>query len=151
MKKVFFAMVAVAVLSVASFVSCGGGQQKKSEEVVISSMADNSRTSLDWGGKYTGVIPCADCEGIQVTIVLNPSTYELSYLYLGTNDNTPTQIVGEFSWDETGSIVNLKNDASIPPYYQVGENRLIQLDMEGKPITGELADKYELTKNSADL
>ncbi|GHT35750.1 hypothetical protein FACS189414_0290 [Bacteroidia bacterium] len=150
MEKIFFSIVAVAVLSVASFVSCGGGQQKKSKEVVVTNMADNSRTSLNWGGKYTGVIPCADCEGIKVTIVLNPSTYELSYLYLGRQDNTPTQIVGDFSWDETGSIVNLKNDAGIPPYYQVGENRLTQLDMEGNRITGELADKYILAQTAAE-
>jgi hypothetical protein len=33
-----------------------------------------------------------------------------------------------------------------PSKYKVGENRLIQLDMQGKPITGALADKFVLKK-----
>jgi hypothetical protein len=32
---------------------------------------DTSRTSLDWPGTYTGVLPCADCEGIETTITLS--------------------------------------------------------------------------------
>jgi uncharacterized lipoprotein NlpE involved in copper resistance len=149
MKTVFFSIAIVAVFSAAVFMSCSGKQNKQVEEVVVTEMADNSRNSLDWQGTYTGVIPCADCSGINVTITLNPSTYELSYLYLGKNDNVPFQVVGSFSWDETGSIINLENDASIPSYYQVGENKLIQLDMEGNLITGNLADKYVLTKTAA--
>ena len=35
------------------------------------SSSDNSQTSLDWDGIYYGVLPCADCPGIQTTLYLN--------------------------------------------------------------------------------
>ncbi|MDR0872888.1 MAG: copper resistance protein NlpE [Prevotellaceae bacterium] len=147
MKKVCFSAIAIAILSAAGFASCGGGQkQHNQEEIVITEMADNSRISVNWKGTYTGVIPCADCEGINVTIVLSDSTYQLSYDYLGKGKSPVTEISGSFSWDDKGGTITLANDASIPPYYQVGEGRLIQLDMEGKHITGENAEMYELTQ-----
>jgi hypothetical protein len=48
-------------------------------------------------------------------------------------------------WDDTGNIINL-GIAQTPSYYRVAQNKLIQLDMEGKPVTGNLADMYVLTK-----
>jgi uncharacterized lipoprotein NlpE involved in copper resistance len=100
---------------------------------------------LNWQGTYTGVTPCADCEGIKVQITLSDSTYQASYLYIGHEEDGATQISGKFSWDSTDGAIILENTV-FPPYYKVGENRLIQLDMEGNPITGELADMYVLTK-----
>jgi len=110
--------------------------------------AHNSQNSLDWAGTYTGVIPCADCEGISVSLTLHPDeTYLLSYSYLGKGNSFPIMISGKFSWNEAGSTIFLNDAKGFPPYYIVGENRLIQLDMEGNPITGALADKYVLEKN----
>ena len=45
--------------------------------------AHNSRNSLDFAGVYEGVLPCADCPGIQTRLTLNRDvSYELSTLYL---------------------------------------------------------------------
>ena len=32
--------------------------------------AHNSRNALDWAGTYEGVLPCADCPGIQTRLSL---------------------------------------------------------------------------------
>jgi uncharacterized lipoprotein NlpE involved in copper resistance len=122
-------------------VLCACGPQGDSGPVDM----HNSRISLDWEGTYTGTIPGADIPGIKVQIVLkSDESYAMTYQYLGKDDRIYTE-KGKFKWDEGGSIITLDvHDA--PPYYRVGENRLIQLDMAGKPITGDLADHYILTK-----
>jgi len=103
------------------------------------------KTSLDWAGVYTGTIPAADAEGINVRMKLSKdSTYELTYEYIGKSAN-PVTNTGSFTWNDTGDTINL-GIAETPSYYKVGENKLIQLDMAGKPITGNFADMYVLTK-----
>jgi len=105
----------------------------------------NSKNSLDWAGVYTGTIPAADVSGINVRLRLNQDeTFVLQYEYLDRPDNQFNS-TGSFTWDKKGNIITLRvKDMS--PYYKVEENRLIQLDMKGKPITGNLADNYVLTK-----
>jgi len=102
--------------------------------------------TIDWAGVYTGTIPAADGEGINVRIKLNKdNTYELTYEYIGKPDNTFT-FNGSFTWNDTKDIINL-GIAETPSYYKIGENKLTQLDMAGKPITGQFADMYVLTKS----
>ncbi|HSF46449.1 MAG TPA: copper resistance protein NlpE N-terminal domain-containing protein, partial [Chitinophagaceae bacterium] len=112
---------------------------------------DNSMTSLDWNGTYKGVTPCADCEGIETTLKLNlDKTYALSTKYLGKKEARTNMKSGSFEWSADGSTVNLKGITNSPSQYKVGENKLFQLDMQGKMIEGALASKYILTKQTAD-
>ena len=111
------------------------------------SISDNSQNALDWAGSYKGVIPCADCEGIETEIVLNQDlTYVKKTKYLGKGDGKIFEENGSFVWDKSGGSISLKTSTGGPSHYKVGENQLIQLDMQGKPITGDLADKYVLRK-----
>jgi copper homeostasis protein (lipoprotein) len=105
---------------------------------------DNSRTSLDWAGVYAGTIPAADGPGINVQITLRPDeSYSLVYNYVDKPNNAAE--TGTFSWNEAGNTITLKN-TTFPPYYRVGENHLLQLDMKGNVIKGKLADLYILKK-----
>jgi len=105
-----------------------------------------SEISLDWDGTYTGMLPCADCEGIESTIRLNRDhTYVIERLYLGKSDEVFTK-TGDFTWNEAGSTIILSNITDAPNSYFVGENHIVQLDIEGKRITGELAQMYVLRK-----
>jgi len=118
-------------------------------EVAVETPAnsDNSQNSLDWAGTYKGVTPCADCEGIETEIVLNADLiFTLKAKYLGKGDGKVFQEAGSFVWDKTGGIISLEGLKGRPSQYKVGENRLIQLDMEGNVITGDLAEKYVLKK-----
>ena len=111
------------------------------------SVSDNSQNSLDWEGTYKGIIPCADCEGIKTEITIKYDlTYVIKTIYLGKADGKTFEKTGRFVWDKTGSNITLEELNGKPSQYKVGENQLIQLDLEGKIITGALAEKYVLKK-----
>ena len=126
-RKAFFSLF-MAVLAISVLGSC------------------RSKNSLDWAGVYTGTIPAADGEGINVRMKINKdNTYELTYEYIGKPDNSFT-FNGSFQWNDTKDIIHIEI-ADAPSYYKIGENKLTQLDMAGKPITGQFADMYVLTKS----
>jgi len=136
-KKTFIIFLLMAVSAIFGLSSC------RSNGKVVD--INNARISLDWAGVYTGTIPAADGEGINVRMKLNKNnTYELTYEYIGKPNNTFT-FPGSFRWDDTGNIIHIEI-ADAPSYYKVAENKLIQLDMKGKLITGILADNYVLKK-----
>lgn len=115
--------------------------------------SDTSQNALDWNGVYTGTLPCADCEGIATTLQLKrDKTYSMEMRYLGKSD-MPTLSQGTFSWNRAGSIITLNNvdKKTGPSAYAVGENQITQLDLNGKRITGALADRYVLRKASSDI
>ena len=133
-----------------AFTSCKTAKQttkpieKETSHIIV---GDNSQTSLDWEGVYTGTLPCADCEGILTTLTLDKNlNYKRATTYLGKTI-TPHIETGKFTWDKGGVTIYLQNaDKSGPSRYLVGENHLKQLDMEGKIITGNMADLYQLHK-----
>ena len=104
----------------------------------------NARIALDWAGRYQGVLPCADCEGISVIVTLaDNGTYVTRQQYLGKRGSISEE-KGRFSWNPAGNTVTLGH--SDPTHYFVAENRLIRLAPDGSRITGALADLYVLTK-----
>ncbi|MGQ9643632.1 MAG: copper resistance protein NlpE N-terminal domain-containing protein, partial [Ignavibacterium sp.] len=121
--------------------------ENKTEQTAIP-LADNSMTSLDWDGTYFGVLPCANCEGVETTITLSKDlTYSLKSKYVGKSEEV-FEKSGSFTWNEANTTITLGgfNEGEGPSKYFVGENRLTQLDMEGNKISGALAEKYVLTK-----
>lgn len=105
---------------------------------------DTSENALDWAGTYEATIPCADCPGIKTSLTLNDDkTFSISEEYL--ERNSKNQDKGSFTWDATGSMITLKGK-SANYKYKVGENMLIQLDMEGKEIDGPNKDLYVFKK-----
>jgi uncharacterized lipoprotein NlpE involved in copper resistance len=108
-----------------------------------------SQNSLDWAGVYQGVVPCADCAGIETTLRLAADgTYELSLQYLGKS-TTPFSSKGSFEWRQNGRAIELQTNDGTPRFFRVEENQLRQLDTRGQPIESALADKYVLRKVSA--
>lgn len=148
MKQLFFLGVITFL-----FTACAGNSSN-TETTVADTVAttptvtaDNSKTSLDWAGTYKGTVPCADCEGIETTISIGTdSNYTLTLSYLGKKEAAVVEKKGTFSWNDAGSIILLSGLSDGPSQYLVGENKLIQLDLAGNRITGELAARYELAK-----
>lgn len=113
------------------------------------SNSDNSQTSLDWAGIYAGLLPCADCEGIETQLQVNKdNTYVLKRKYIGK----PAEVItntGTVKWTADGGRINLEGgDGSS---YRVGENKLTSLDKDGNVITGDLAAKYVLNKQMNNI
>jgi copper homeostasis protein (lipoprotein) len=112
-----------------------------------------SQLSLDYIGTYKGIIPCADCEGIETTLkLLDESNYELETIYKGKS-KTPFVNKGSYSWHESGNKIKLDGikDSEGASQFQVIENGLIQLDIDGSRITGELGRKYLLQKQLPEI
>jgi uncharacterized lipoprotein NlpE involved in copper resistance len=113
----------------------------------VPTSGDNSQNSLDWCGSYKGITPCADCEGIETEVILNLDlTYVMKTKYLGKGDGKVFVEKGNFAWDKTGGSISVQGGKGSSSQYKVGENQLIQLDMEGKLITGDLGDMFVLRK-----
>jgi uncharacterized lipoprotein NlpE involved in copper resistance len=140
MKKNFHIFTVAALLF--GLCACTSNQPIAEQTIGTEQNPENSR---DWAGVYTGLIPAASGPGINVTVTLNSDlTYEVQYQYVDRPDGDFT-FNGTFEWDNDNGVIKL-DTTDIPPYYKVDENKLTQLDMEGKPITGMLANDYILTK-----
>lgn len=130
--------------------SCKGnleGQTTKVEETVeeIVEVVDmhNSQNSLDWAGTYSGVVPCADCPGIEMELSLEyDNTYTLHTAYM--ERDTEFDYKGSFEWDDSGSTIYFVTEDDSKYIFKVQEASVRILDQEGNIITGELEDAYVL-------
>lgn len=105
--------------------------------------AHTSRNSLDWSGTYSGVLPAEGGQTLRTTITLKgDGTYSLS---TGETDLAAVQ-EGAFTWQADGSRIVLQNLNGISPNYLVGENQLIQLDLNGERYAGDMAGKVILQR-----
>jgi uncharacterized lipoprotein NlpE involved in copper resistance len=106
------------------------------------------RTPVIKAENYVGTLPCADCEGIDVTLQLkNDSSYIMNSVYKGSKvDSSNNHLVDNGTWRMIGddTIVLLTKGNSIK-YIKSGST-LTQLDGNGKVITGPLADNFILHK-----
>lgn len=149
MKK--FYIIGAALLA---FVACQqpqntDGQTVQSDSTIVEKpyvdTTHTSENSVDWMGTYEAVIPCADCPGIKMKVVLNEDkTFEIESEYM--ERDTKANEAGTFVWYNNGSSVHLTGEDT-DLRFKVGENQLFQLDADGKMIEGELADKYVYKKN----
>lgn len=136
--------------SVLFLASCGNSAKKDevveavAETVEVADPAHNAQNSLDYEGIYQGELPTASGEGMKVTITLGKDDYTKEVLYIG-KETTPTKTAGTYKWDEAGTIITLEGQDK-PNQYFIGENTLTQLDIDGNKITGDMADKYVLSK-----
>ncbi|MDB9137433.1 copper resistance protein NlpE, partial [Parabacteroides distasonis] len=99
--------------------------------------------SLDYEGTYKGVLPAADCPGIETILTLNPDkTFTLHSVYIDRNSSSD----GEGTYTVKEDLLTLQEKGGELSYYHVGENCLRKLDMDKKEMTGELAEDYILKK-----
>ena len=141
MSKGIFAVMLVASIGLLHYCK----SNSKDVQNIAQESQHSSQQSLDWDGTYRGVLPCADCQGTQITIYLTKSlSYRLQVKYLGKSDSVYDQ-TGVFSWNKEGNTITLHNQPK-PNSFFVSEGRLTKLDVSGNKITGSLAPKYILTK-----
>lgn len=119
-----------------------------STEIIVKN-EHNAKNSLDYIGQYQGIVPCADCEGIETSLLLeDDKNYVLKINYLGRKNVAVNEVRGLYSWNEAGNTIILSGIENAPNQYFVSENYLTQLDLEGHKISGELAAEYVLHKKS---
>lgn len=136
-----------------SFTACKTEKKEMVSEQTTTTQTFNgqdghtTQNSVDWDGTYQGVIPCADCPGIKVTIVLNSDgTFQREDVYIDKQDSTIKE-TGTFKWDKTGTIVTLQGKDQTSQF-KVQEGNIVMLDTDGNIISGPLAENYILKKIS---
>ena len=97
-----------------------------------------------WAGTYAGTLPCADCEGIQIRLTLQPDLhYTLSQTYLRASGNRSASVSGQFYWTDEGQTVQLDNYADARQF-QIGPGFAQAFRLDGSP--GGNDARYRLQK-----
>lgn len=149
--KIQSALFSIITLAAMTTYSCST-QTPKSSTTDNAPDAHTAQTALDWQGSYSGVLPCADCGGIETELTLKDDlTYRLTKAYLGKEPVVKDTLVGTFSWEGSNIKLTGINEGEGSPWYKVEENKVRHLDLEGNTIKGELANRYILTKNGNPL
>lgn len=143
MKK--FSLLFIFCLAV---VSC---KDKNNEETATESTNfedhHTAQNSLDWSGTYYGELPCADCDRIETELTLKDDLqFELIENHIKNDSVHSTKTQGKFVWE--GNHIKLNNipEGSRPAQFKVVENAVVQLDLNGNVIEGEMSDLYRLNK-----
>lgn len=155
-KKLSLILMAMGLVT---FISCGKADDKSSQkeatqssgkEVTENAKAETaSKTTSSVNKTYNGTIPCADCAGIDVTLVLNQNgSYIMQYIY-DTNEGDVTSISNGF-WKEKGDKILLSNTDGEITYISQSSNEeaVTFLDQKGNPIETSL--NYTLTAVTPD-
>lgn len=142
MKTIKFTVL--TFFTVCVLIACDNKKKKdKTSKTPKNEMIDThtADVSIDWNGYYYGELPCASCSGIKTSIVLsNDGTYEKIEEFLGENKKSETK-KGEIKWSNDKTKMTLGD-----VQYLIGEGKLVQLDVNGKEITGKLKENYTLKK-----
>ncbi len=143
--------------------SCGGTHEKSAEDENQKGKTITEETNqekaideevanvMDWMGAYKGILPCADCEGIETTIMFNPDgNYQKTEIYIKNDEPFTFETHGHYEWDPSLSLLTLKAEEGSNNgedfKYLVENGKLKALDKEGNEITSELAKYYILDK-----
>ncbi len=103
---------------------------------------------LSLPASFTGILPCADCEGIRHHLDLWPDqVYHMRRDWLGRPEGPLRRDeVGRWYADPPRGAIVLFGASEMPLFWEVrGPGRLRQMDMAGNPITSDLP--YELTSD----
>jgi heat shock protein HslJ len=104
----------------------------------------NAQVKVIPAGLFYGIIPCADCNGIETYIELNANkTGIVQEKYLGKEDKVS---VAAIRWEMKQNLVTLFENEKQKGTYMFSNSNLKKLDAKGKAITGSLASKYILHK-----
>lgn len=150
MKRNFKLLLVFVAIVTAAYSCTNKSRQSTNETDTTSVIIDDhtSQNSLDWAGTYSGIMPCADCEGIETELTLNnDNTYTLKTNYLGVDEPVNETLTGNFTWED-GNIIKLEgvSDSGRSPFVKVEENRVRYLDLQRNVITGELESYYILSR-----
>ncbi|HZW77535.1 MAG TPA: copper resistance protein NlpE [Flavobacteriaceae bacterium] len=159
MKSKFFKTLPLVLIFLGSMavVSCKDSKEGETDITAEDTMEMDMTTPesdahlVAWSGTYEGTLPCADCEGIETTIVVNnDGTYEKTAKYLKGAESQEFQEMGTYNWDENSNVITLKpandNNPGGSLLYKFENDHIVALNQDGSKVTGDLADHYVLKK-----
>ncbi|WP_142713838.1 copper resistance protein NlpE N-terminal domain-containing protein [Fodinibius sediminis] len=122
--------------------------------VFIGACSDERRSSAPpteiAGTTYSGIIPCADCEGILYELALHEDQhYESSSIYLGKSSRPFTE-TGSYAIRDD-SILVLEERSGGERYFMIDDSTLVMRDRNKEKITGSLAARYILNRGDRPM
>jgi uncharacterized lipoprotein NlpE involved in copper resistance len=94
-------------------------------------------------GTFSGLIPCADCPGIEVTLSFNPdSSFFESMIYQERNSS----FKDSGQWFRDGKILKVNEQATSRYFLIKSDSTISWLDGDKKEIEGPLKEHYILKK-----
>lgn len=98
---------------------------------------------------WRGVLPCADCEGIETSLFLEKDgTWVMNERYQGVREE-PSSFASYGTWARTADKLVLTDSNGEKSYYRAKGNALEMLDREGNPVASQL--NYTLVPVTASL
>ena len=122
-----------------------GKEQAVFETYIIGTVHHITDSSIKYLGEYSGILPAADCPGIETKLSINDnSSYTLDMDYIDRDSHVTEK--GTYTID--GDIIALKNQEGITTYYKIEDDNLIMLDNDKKPIAEgtDMASHFILKK-----
>ncbi len=111
---------------------------------------DSDFDQRGFAGTFTGTLPCADCPGIDVTLVLEgDGTYNTAHVYRERPDGT-WAIDGHWSVEADNSVIRLDPNSKTEEdqlYAIDSSERIVMLDTQGEKI--DLQMDYGLSRQGA--
>lgn len=143
-KNLFFWGVAALMIGLVSCKS-GNTNTENNENTEAETVELNETPGFEKAGVYFGVLPCADCSGIETTLeIMADRSYKLTQVYLEKEDGR-FESSGTIVWEPETNMITLGEGEDMMKFKFEGD-QLIVLDKDGNKATGELADKYVLNK-----
>lgn len=104
---------------------------------------------IEFAGRYVGILPCADCDGIKYDLTLSADgTYSEEVKYLGRSDEIFHQ---SGNWHlESDSTLLVESDDDPRSFASAGE-KLILLDKNGKKMNVSSSEMYSLKRVGDDF
>ena len=121
-------------------VSCNNGKDEKTNNAI------SQKSSTNFSGTFSGLIPCADCPGIEVTLSFSPDS---SFIESMVYQERSSSFKDSGQWIKDGKLIEVRynNKKASPHYFLIKSDSIIAwLDADKKEIEGPLKDHYILKK-----
>jgi uncharacterized lipoprotein NlpE involved in copper resistance len=121
-------------------ISCNNGKEKNTGNTIP------QKASANFSGIFSGLIPCANCPGIEVTLSFNPdSSFIESMIY----QERSSSFKDSGHWIKDGRMIEVRynNKKASPRYFLIkSDSTIAWLDRDKREIEGPLKDHYILKK-----
>ncbi|MBL1411298.1 copper resistance protein NlpE [Sphingobacterium faecale] len=133
-----FNYISIALIISSFFVGCINNKKRTTAKDKLENI---ELLAANVVGVYTGNLPCVDCDAITTLLELHRDhSYTLTYMYDGKSNE---QFVKEGKWEIDKNKLILDG---VDYKYKIESELLVQLDLSGNEITGDLAESYQLAK-----
>lgn len=123
------ALTVVVVLSLFALFGCNN------RNAIQAVASENAVPLKPMQQSYRGILPCADCEGIETSLFLDASgTWIMNQYYQGKK----TSFASYGEWARTANKLVLTSSLGEKQYFLPKEDSLVRLDTKGAPIQSSL-------------